>query len=140
MRPKWDEMAGGHVLNFNGRVTISSVKNFQLCCTESVHLGTSKSVFGKYEDYKGESDGEGEDEEDSDDIGEHAAAAAAAAGFSPSEPSNFERRRKKLKVKEARHFRDTVVLQFGRVGSDKFTLDFGCESFSSLRIFLSPFF
>ena len=29
-RPKWDENAGGHVLNFQGRVTKSSVKNFQL--------------------------------------------------------------------------------------------------------------
>ena len=29
-RPKWDEHAGGHVLNFHGRVTMSSVKNFQL--------------------------------------------------------------------------------------------------------------
>jgi tubby-related protein 1 len=29
-RPRWDENAGGHVLNFKGRVTMSSVKNFQL--------------------------------------------------------------------------------------------------------------
>ena len=29
-RPKWDEQAGGHVLNFHGRVTQSSIKNFQL--------------------------------------------------------------------------------------------------------------
>lgn len=31
-RPKWDEAAQGHVLNFHGRVTKSSVKNFQLSC------------------------------------------------------------------------------------------------------------
>ncbi|OQR84209.1 hypothetical protein THRCLA_23093 [Thraustotheca clavata] len=31
-RPKYDEKARGHVLNFNGRVTMSSVKNFQLVC------------------------------------------------------------------------------------------------------------
>jgi len=31
--PKWDETHGGHVLNFQGRVTESSVKNFQLCCS-----------------------------------------------------------------------------------------------------------
>lgn len=31
-RPKWDETIGGHVLNFQGRVTMSSVKNFQLVC------------------------------------------------------------------------------------------------------------
>lgn len=33
--PKWDEAHGGHVLNFQGRVTESSVKNFQLCCLEN---------------------------------------------------------------------------------------------------------
>ncbi len=33
--PKWDEQHGGHVLNFQGRVTESSVKNFQLCCQDS---------------------------------------------------------------------------------------------------------
>lgn len=29
-RPRWDARARGHVLNFHGRVTVSSVKNFQL--------------------------------------------------------------------------------------------------------------
>lgn len=33
--PKWDKAHGGHVLNFQGRVTESSVKNFQLCCQEA---------------------------------------------------------------------------------------------------------
>jgi tubby and related proteins len=33
-QPKWDEAHGGHVLNFQGRVTESSVKNFQLCSAE----------------------------------------------------------------------------------------------------------
>lgn len=32
-KPKWDDTYGGHVLNFQGRVTESSVKNFQLVCT-----------------------------------------------------------------------------------------------------------
>lgn len=31
-RPKWDDAVGGHVLNFHGRVTKSSIKNFQLAC------------------------------------------------------------------------------------------------------------
>ena len=34
-RPKWDAKYGGHVLNFHGRVTESSVKNFQLCSSET---------------------------------------------------------------------------------------------------------
>ena len=31
-RPKWDAEQKGHVLNFKGRVTESSVKNFQISC------------------------------------------------------------------------------------------------------------
>ena len=34
-KPKWDAYHGGHVLNFRGRVTQSSVKNFQLCSSET---------------------------------------------------------------------------------------------------------
>jgi len=30
VQPRWDDAHGGHVLNFHGRVTVSSVKNFQL--------------------------------------------------------------------------------------------------------------
>jgi len=37
-RPKWDPQQRGHVLNFKGRVTESSVKNFQLCCMETGDL------------------------------------------------------------------------------------------------------
>lgn len=33
-KPKWDDAHGGHVLNFQGRVTESSVKNFQLIVIE----------------------------------------------------------------------------------------------------------
>lgn len=29
--PEWNEAVGAYVLNFNGRVTMASVKNFQLC-------------------------------------------------------------------------------------------------------------
>ena len=32
--PKWNEQVGAYVLNFNGRVTRASVKNFQLCASE----------------------------------------------------------------------------------------------------------
>jgi len=60
-KPRWDAAHGGHVLNFHGRVTESSVKNFQLSLA-----------------------GEGEDNQMEDD----------------------------------------VILQFGKVEKDKFTLDF----------------
>ncbi|CAK4666504.1 unnamed protein product [Aphanomyces euteiches] len=36
-RPKYDEKARGHVLNFGGRVTMSSIKNFQLECDNHRH-------------------------------------------------------------------------------------------------------
>merc|ERR1719223_1314180 len=52
--PRWNEQVGAYVLNFNGRVTMASVKNFQLVTPED---------------------------------------------------------------------QDTVVLQFGRVGKDEFTMD-----------------
>ena len=69
--PKWDEVHGGHVLNFQGRVTESSVKNFQLVCN-SVHT----------------EDGGRSDQDDN--------------LVDPEE----------------------IVLQFGRVGKNRFTMDF----------------
>jgi len=33
-RPRWDAAAGGHTLNFRGRVTEKSVKNFQIKCND----------------------------------------------------------------------------------------------------------
>ena len=51
-RPRWDNNQKGHVLNFKGRVTESSVKNFQLECTKETGENTmlqfgrvSKNVF-----------------------------------------------------------------------------------------------
>ena len=50
--PRWDESHGGHVLNFRGRVTKSSVKNFQLVLDgsdESIGICRDQVVlqFGK---------------------------------------------------------------------------------------------
>ena len=69
--PKWNEQVGAYVLNFNGRVTMASVKNFQLM----VHSG----------------------EDGSDDSQQ------ADSGAEEERP----------------------CLQFGRVGKDMFTMDFG---------------
>jgi len=49
-RPKWDANAGGHVLNFHGRVTESSVKNFQLACDETGDETVLQ--FGRISNYK----------------------------------------------------------------------------------------
>lgn len=48
-KPKWDDTHGGHVLNFQGRVTESSVKNFQLCPADvpsSSSMASSSSDTG----------------------------------------------------------------------------------------------
>lgn len=45
-RPHWDEAQKGHVLNFKGRVTQSSVKNFQLRC-EAVSGDLTVLQFGR---------------------------------------------------------------------------------------------
>jgi len=36
--PSWNNEAGAYVLNFNGRVTMASVKNFQLCTHDEQHI------------------------------------------------------------------------------------------------------
>lgn len=45
-KPKWDDAHGGHVLNFQGRVTESSVKNFQLCPVNILSSSGSGSSSG----------------------------------------------------------------------------------------------
>ncbi|CEP01335.1 unnamed protein product (mitochondrion) [Plasmodiophora brassicae] len=65
--PKWSDQVGAYVLNFNGRVTMASVKNFQL-----IQSGTDGS----------------------------------AAGATPATPEG------------------PVIMQFGRVSKDNFTMDF----------------
>lgn len=45
-RPHWDETQKGHVLNFQGRVTQSSVKNFQLRC-EAISGDLTVLQFGR---------------------------------------------------------------------------------------------
>lgn len=46
--PKWDEAHGGHVLNFHGRVTESSVKNFQLCVQDCEEVSLQFGRVGKH--------------------------------------------------------------------------------------------
>jgi len=43
--PKWNDNVGAYVLNFNGRVTMASVKNFQLCTPTD--LDTVVLQFGR---------------------------------------------------------------------------------------------
>jgi tubby-related protein 1 len=45
-KPQWNEQVGAFVLNFGGRVTVASVKNFQLVSPEASHE-TEVLRFGK---------------------------------------------------------------------------------------------
>lgn len=73
--PQWNEDLGAHVLNFNGRVTQASVKNFQL-----IDKSTHHHEEGRLD--------------------------------------------KRGKANNRTNKSDAVILQFGRVAKDDFTLDF----------------
>ncbi|CAN8300548.1 unnamed protein product [Cochlearia groenlandica] len=82
--PRWHEQLRCWCLNFHGRVTVASVKNFQLVATT---------------------------------------AEGAAMGMSPETPS------------------ERIILQFGKVGKDMFTMDYGypISAFQAFAICLSSF-
>ncbi|CAH8392011.1 unnamed protein product [Eruca vesicaria subsp. sativa] len=86
--PRWHEQLRCWCLNFHGRVTVASVKNFQLV-----------------------------------------AAAAAAAASSGGEGLSPERQNER------------IILQFGKVGKDMFTMDYGypISAFQAFAICLSSF-
>jgi len=82
--PKWNDQVGAYVLNFNGRVTMASVKNFQLM----IHKENEEESNGE----NSQNNSNHENNNNSDENG-----------------GDEER----------------PVLQFGRVGKDTFTMDFG---------------
>ncbi|XP_028801007.1 tubby-like F-box protein 8 [Neltuma alba] len=85
--PRWHEQLQCWCLNFRGRVTVASVKNFQLI----------------------------------------AAAQPAASASTPSQPAPSEQ--------------DKIILQFGKVGKDLFTMDYRypLSAFQAFAICLSSF-
>ena len=85
--PRWHEQLQCWCLNFRGRVTVASVKNFQLI----------------------------------------AAAQAAAGAPTPSQPAQSDH--------------DKIILQFGKVGKDMFTMDYRypLSAFQAFAICLSSF-
>ncbi|XP_050268567.1 tubby-like F-box protein 8 [Quercus robur] len=93
--PRWHEQLQCWCLNFRGRVTVASVKNFQLIAAIQPAP---------------------------------AAAAAAAAGTPmPSQPTQSDH--------------DKIILQFGKVGKDMFTMDYRypLSAFQAFAICLSSF-
>lgn len=85
--PRWHEQLQCWCLNFRGRVTVASVKNFQLI----------------------------------------AATQAAAGAPTPSQPAQSDH--------------DKIILQFGKVGKDMFTMDYRypLSAFQAFAICLSSF-
>ncbi|XP_030951525.1 tubby-like F-box protein 8 [Quercus lobata] len=95
--PRWHEQLQCWCLNFRGRVTVASVKNFQLIAA----IQPAPAA---------------------------AAAAAAAAGTpTPSQPTQSDH--------------DKIILQFGKVGKDMFTMDYRypLSAFQAFAICLSSF-
>jgi hypothetical protein len=90
--PRWHEQLQCWCLNFRGRVTIASVKNFQLIATPS-----------------------------------QAPAPAAAGAPTPSQPAPRDQ--------------DKIILQFGKVAKDMFTMDYRypLSAFQAFAICLSSF-
>jgi tubby-related protein 1 len=46
--PRWNEQVGAYVLNFNGRVTMASVKNFQLVDPEEQNTVVLQVIYPFY--------------------------------------------------------------------------------------------
>jgi len=90
--PRWHEQLQCWCLNFRGRVTIASVKNFQLIAAPS-----------------------------------QAPAPAAAGAPTPSQPAPQDQ--------------DKIILQFGKVAKDMFTMDYRypLSAFQAFAICLSSF-
>ena len=90
--PKWNDQVGAYVLNFNGRVTRASVKNFQLC-----------------------------------DLARDRARPCPAPPHTHA-PQQQQQQQDPLPRRADPRVTwcaaDTVVMQFGRVGKDAFTMDF----------------
>ncbi|CAL0316038.1 unnamed protein product [Lupinus luteus] len=91
--PRWHEQMQCWCLNFRGRVTVASVKNFQL-------IAATQPV---------------------------AAGAPPATGPMPSQPSQSDH--------------DKIILQFGKVGKDMFTMDYRypLSAFQAFAICLTSF-
>lgn len=92
--PRWHEQLQCWCLNFRGRVTVASVKNFQLiAATQAVAAGAPPTTTGS----------------------------------APSQPSQSDP--------------DKIILQFGKVGKDMFTMDYRypLSAFQAFAICLTSF-
>ncbi|XP_042490491.1 tubby-like F-box protein 8 [Macadamia integrifolia] len=96
--PRWHEQLQCWCLNFRGRVTVASVKNFQLIAATQPAPAPAP-----------------------------AAAAAAPGAPTPAQPASSDH--------------DKIILQFGKVGKDMFTMDYRypLSAFQAFAICLSSF-
>ena len=100
--PKWNDQVGAYVLNFNGRVTRASVKNFQLSDPKGDRAPRPHTRARRAR------------AQTRTRVHAPALAPALAPACSPSSRSA------RARLAAA----DVVVMQFGRVGKDAFTMDF----------------
>lgn len=113
--PRWHEQLQCWCLNFRGRVTVASVKNFQLIAAAptALHAGTSAP-------------------------GASAATAAAPAPAAAAAPAPAPA---PGPSQPAQSDHDKIILQFGKVGKDMFTMDYRypLSAFQAFAICLTSF-
>ncbi|XP_024362543.1 tubby-like F-box protein 6 [Physcomitrium patens] len=105
--PRWHEQLQCWCLNFRGRVTVASVKNFQLVAATTSSTTTSTTA------------------------GEAAAATGGGGGAGAATPAPTS----------SGSDHDKVLLQFGKIGKDMFTMDYRypLSAFQAFAICLSSF-
>lgn len=108
--PRWHEQLQCWCLNFRGRVTVASVKNFQLIAASTPQPAPAAGPGA----------------------GSGAAAGAAAAAQAPAPAQQPQ---------TSHSDPDKIILQFGKVGKDMFTMDFRypLSAFQAFAICLSSF-
>ena len=123
--PKWNDQVGAYVLNFNGRVTRASVKNFQLCDLKEERKPRNRAQPRATARARARTPTRTPRARPRPrprprtptrthahtPTHAHAHTRNAFAPRSPSPPAVFRAA-------------DTVIMQFGRVGKDAFTMDF----------------
>uniref|UniRef100_A0A0A9CT06 Tubby-like F-box protein n=1 Tax=Arundo donax TaxID=35708 RepID=A0A0A9CT06_ARUDO len=105
--PRWHEQLQCWCLNFRGRVTVASVKNFQLIASAP----------------------------------QPAFAGASAPSHQPAPPAQMQPQSSHPSSSSSSSSHDTVILQFGKVAKDTFTMDYRypLSAFQAFAICLTSF-
>jgi tubby and related proteins len=118
--PRWHEQLQCWCLNFRGRVTIASVKNFQLIASSQASAGgpSNSGASGAQVQVQGQGQGQAQAQPQ----------VQAGQAPQPTAPANSPDH-------------DKIILQFGKVAKDMFTMDYRypLSAFQAFAICLSSF-